>query len=117
MASQHVKVATDATFEELVLKSATPVLVDFWATWCAPCKAIAPVLDKIADEKGANEVAQGGAAVHEALKTALLAKGPEAWDIVTSKARAQRKLEATAKMIIGGKRKEAALMRVQVLRK
>ena len=62
---------------------------------------------KIAEEKGATEVAQGAAAVHEALKTALLAKGPEAWDIVTSKARVQRKLEATAKMIIGGKRKEA----------
>ena len=41
---------TDATFDEDILKSATPVLVDFWAEWCGPCKMIAPVLDEIAEE-------------------------------------------------------------------
>lgn len=46
----HIQAVTDATFEEQVLKSSTPVLVDFWAEWCGPCKMIAPVLDEISRE-------------------------------------------------------------------
>lgn len=41
---------TDASFEDDVLKSDVPVLVDFWAAWCGPCKMIAPILDEIAKE-------------------------------------------------------------------
>jgi thioredoxin 1 len=44
---------TTATFDEVVLKSATPVLVDFWAEWCGPCKAVGPILDEISNEYGA----------------------------------------------------------------
>jgi thioredoxin 1 len=43
---------TDSTFEQEVLKSDKPVIVDFWAEWCGPCHAVAPVLDKIVEERG-----------------------------------------------------------------
>jgi len=42
----------DSNFDELVLKSDKPVVVDFWAVWCGPCKAIGPVLEELAKEKG-----------------------------------------------------------------
>ncbi|NCU65680.1 thioredoxin TrxA [Acidovorax sp. 210-6] len=48
MASDLIKHVSDASFEGDVLKSSTPVLVDYWAEWCGPCKMIAPILDEVA---------------------------------------------------------------------
>ena len=50
--SKNVQEFTDANFEDEVLKADTPVLVDFWAVWCAPCRVIAPVVEEIADSYG-----------------------------------------------------------------
>ena len=46
--SEHIVNVTDASFEQDVLKSDGPVLVDYWAEWCGPCKMIAPILDEVA---------------------------------------------------------------------
>lgn len=46
--SEHIKHVTDGSFEAEVLQSTTPVLLDYWAEWCGPCKMIAPILDEIA---------------------------------------------------------------------
>ena len=51
MANEHIVTLSTANFEQEVSQSATPVLVDFWATWCGPCKMLGPMLDELAGEK------------------------------------------------------------------
>jgi len=50
MANEVVKTLTEANFEQEVLKADKPVLVDFWASWCGPCRMVSPLIDQIAEE-------------------------------------------------------------------
>ena len=48
--SENIKHVSDSTFDQDVLKAGTPVLVDYWAEWCGPCKMIAPILDEVSKD-------------------------------------------------------------------
>lgn len=50
MSSEFIKVATDQNFEKEVVGNTKPVLIDFWATWCAPCRALAPLIEEVAKQ-------------------------------------------------------------------
>ncbi len=109
MASLDVITLEDRTFDQEVLKSDTPVLVDFWAVWCQPCKAIAPTVDALATKyKGKLKVAKMDVDQHQmvpqqfgirSIPTLLLFKGGRVVDTVVGSDKG--KLEESVKKVIG----------------
>ena len=106
MASNDVVILQDATFDKEVLKSDVPVLVDFWAVWCGPCKAIAPVVEELAKQyKGKVKIAKMDVDEHQqvpqqfgirSIPTLLLFKGGRVVDTIVG-AVSKSKLEDSLK--------------------
>jgi thioredoxin 1 len=109
MASPDVVQLQDMTFDQEVLKSDTPVLVDFWAVWCGPCKAIAPFVDELATKyKGKLKVAKMDVDEHQkvpqqygirSIPTLLVFKGGSVVDTVIGADKSR--LEAAVKKAMG----------------
>ena len=106
MASNDLVILQDSTFEQEVLKSDIPVLVDFWAVWCGPCKAIAPTVEELAKQyKGKVKVAKMDVDEHQhvpqqygirSIPTLLLFKGGRVVDTIVG-AVPRSKLEESMK--------------------
>ena len=109
MASNDVVILQDATFDKEVLKSDVPVLVDFWAVWCGPCKAIAPAVEELAKQyKGKVKVAKMDVDEHQqvpqqfgirSIPTLLVFKGGRVVDTIVG-AVPKSKLEDSIKKVI-----------------
>jgi thioredoxin 1 len=109
MASNDLVILQDATFDQEVLKSDVPVLVDFWAVWCGPCKAIAPTVEELAKQyKGKVKVAKMDVDEHQqvpqqygirSIPTLLLFKGGRVVDTIVG-AVPRSKLEDSIKKVI-----------------
>jgi thioredoxin 1 len=109
MASNDLVILQDSTFEAEVLKSDIPVLVDFWAVWCGPCKAIAPTVEELARQyKGKVKVAKMDVDEHQqvpqqygirSIPTLLLFKGGRVVDTIIG-AVPRAKLEESLKKAI-----------------
>ena len=110
MASNDIVTLEDSTFDKEVLKSDIPVLVDFWAVWCGPCKAIAPVVEQIAvDYKGKVKVGKMDIDKHQgvaqkfnirSIPTLLVFKGGKVVDTVIGADRT-RIIESVKKVAVG----------------
>jgi thioredoxin 1 len=106
MASNDLVILQDATFDKEVLKSDVPVLVDFWAVWCGPCKAIAPAVEALASEyKGKVKIAKMDVDEHQqvpqqygirSIPTLLVFKGGRVVDTIVG-AVPKAKLEESLK--------------------
>ncbi len=109
MAANEIVVLQDSTFDKEVLKSDVPVLVDFWAVWCGPCKAIAPTVDELAKQyTGKVKVAKMDVDEHQqvpqqygirSIPTLLLFKGGRVVDTIVG-AVPKSKLEESLKKAI-----------------
>lgn len=109
MASSDLVILQDSTFETEVLKSDMPVLVDFWAVWCGPCKAIAPTVEELAKQyKGKVKVAKMDVDQHQnvpqqygirSIPTLLVFKGGRVVDTIVG-AVPKAKLEESLKKAI-----------------
>ncbi len=109
MASTDLVILQDATFEQEVLKSDIPVLVDFWAVWCGPCKAIAPTVEELAKQyRGKVKIAKMDVDEHQkvpqqygirSIPTLLLFKGGRVVDTIVG-AVPRSKLEESLKKAI-----------------
>jgi len=109
MASNDIVTLQDATFEQEVLKSDVPVLVDFWAVWCGPCKAIAPTVEELATQyRGKIKVAKMDVDAHQgvpqqygirSIPTLLMFKGGRVVDTIVG-AVPKAKLEDAFKKVL-----------------
>ena len=109
MASSDVVNLEDGNFDQEVLKSEVPVLVDFWAVWCSPCKAIAPAVDELAREyKGKLKVAKLDIDAHQAvpqkygirsIPTLLVFKGGRVVDTIVGAVPKAKLLESVKKVV------------------
>jgi thioredoxin 1 len=109
MASSDLLILQDATFDKEVLKSDVPVLVDFWAVWCGPCKAIAPAVEELAKQyKGKVKIAKMDVDEHQqvpqqfgirSIPTLLLFKGGRVVDTIVG-AVPKAKLEESLKKVL-----------------
>jgi thioredoxin 1 len=109
MASNDVVTLEDATFDSVVLKSDVPVLVDFWAAWCGPCRAIAPAVDELASEyRGKLKVGKLDIDSHQgvpqkfgvrSIPTLLLFKGGRVVDTIIGAVPKSKLVEAVKKVM------------------